>query len=189
MNNPKPLVIATVVNGIPLTFLSKSGLFSKGRLDEGTRVLLENLILPEQGNVIDVGCGYGPIGIYIAKIKPQLKVYMVDINPEAVKTTRTNVKLNNVEDRVIVLKSDMFSDVPKDITFKGIYSNPPLSKGREFIEKLISEAYERLEINGIIELVVYKGEEIALDLLRKTFSNAKLLKRSKGYNVVMAVKV
>lgn len=185
----KPLVVVAVVNGIPLSFISKSGLFSKKKLDTGTQLLLENLILPDQGTVIDIGCGYGPIGIYIAKIKRSLKIYMVDINPEAVKTTQQNAKLNNVEDRVVILKSDIFDEIPKDLKFDGIYSNPPLSKGRDFITRLITQSYERLNVNGIIELVLYKGQEIALELLNKTFGNAKLIKKSKGYNVVMAVKV
>ncbi|MDT7876039.1 MAG: methyltransferase [Sulfolobaceae archaeon] len=166
---------------------STSGLFSKDKLDLGTRILLENLILPESGTVADVGCGYGPIGIFIALKNPNLKVYMLDVDKKAVYFSSRNVKRYKLDDRVFVIRSDIFSALPKEVKFNGIYSNPPLKAGKEFIIRLANESHERLEKGGIIELVVYKGEENVINEFKKYF-DSKVLKREKGYSIILAVK-
>ncbi|MFP3202152.1 MAG: methyltransferase [Sulfolobus sp.] len=166
---------------------STSGLFSKDKLDLGTRILLENLILPESGTVADVGCGYGPIGIFIALKNPNLKVYMLDVDKKAVYFSSRNVKRYKLDDRVFVIRSDIFSALPKEVKFNGIYSNPPLKAGKEFIIRLVNESHERLEKGGIIELVVYKGEENVINEFKKYF-DSKVLKREKGYSIILAVK-
>jgi 16S rRNA G1207 methylase RsmC len=166
---------------------STSGLFSKDKLDVGTRILLENLILPESGTVADVGCGYGPIGIFIALKNPNLKVYMLDVDKKAVYFSSRNVMRYKLDDRVFVIRSDIFSALPKEVKFNGIYSNPPLKAGKEFIIRLANESHERLEKGGIIELVVYKGEENVINEFKKYF-DSKVLKREKGYSIILAVK-
>lgn len=166
---------------------STSGLFSKDKLDLGTKILLENLILPESGTVADVGCGYGPIGIFIALKNPNLKVYMLDVDKKAVYFSSRNVKRYKLDDRVFVIRSDIFSALPKEVKFNGIYSNPPLKAGKEFIIRLANESHERLEKGGIIELVVYKGEENVINEFKKYF-DSKVLKREKGYSIILAVK-
>ncbi|MEM0174423.1 MAG: methyltransferase [Sulfolobaceae archaeon] len=182
-------LILEVIDGIPLVLKSSSGLFSKSKLDLGTKVLLENIKIPEGKdiNVIDVGCGYGPIGIFLAKKNPNLIVYMVDIEPLAIKLAKRNAEINGVKDRVIVIQSDIFEKVPK-IKFKAVYSNPPLSRGKEFLQKLVIQSYEYLEKGGFIQIVVYKGEENAKELLKKFFGNYELIKRIKGYSILIAVK-
>jgi len=166
---------------------STSGLFSKDKLDLGTRILLENLILPESGTVADVGCGYGPIGIFIALKNPNLKVYMLDVDKKAVYFSSRNIKRYKLDDRVFVIRSDIFSALPKEVKFNGIYSNPPLKAGKEFIIRLANESHERLEKGGIIELVIYKGEENVINEFKKYF-DSKVLKREKGYSIILAVK-
>ena len=166
---------------------STSGLFSKDKLDLGTKILLENLILPESGTVADVGCGYGPIGIFIALKNPNLKVYMLDVDKKAVYFSSRNVKRYKLDDRVFVIRSDIFSALPKEVKFNGIYSNPPLKAGKEFIIRLANESHEKLEKGGIIELVVYKGEENVINEFKKYF-DSKVLKREKGYSIILAVK-
>ncbi|MFP3261068.1 MAG: methyltransferase [Sulfolobus sp.] len=166
---------------------STYGLFSKDKLDLGTRILLENLILPESGTVADVGCGYGPIGIFIALKNPNLKVYMLDVDKKAVYFSSRNVKRYKLDHRVFVIRSDIFSALPKEVKFNGIYSNPPLKAGKEFIIRLANESHERLEKGGIIELVIYKGEENVINEFKKYF-DSKVLKREKGYSIILAVK-
>ncbi|PVU70730.1 methyltransferase [Sulfolobus sp. SCGC AB-777_L09] len=180
-------IVTDVVDGIPLVLESTSGLFSKDKLDLGTRILLENLILPESGTVADVGCGYGPIGIFIALKNPNLKVYMLDVDKKAVYFSSRNVKRYKLDDRVFVIRSDIFSALPKEVKFNGIYSNPPLKAGKEFIIRLANESHERLEKGGITELVVYKGEENVINEFKKYF-DSKILKREKGYSIILAVK-
>jgi 16S rRNA G1207 methylase RsmC len=181
------IIISEVIDGIPLNLRSSRGLFSKYRIDLGTRLFLENIILPEEGNVVDVGCGYGPIGIFIAKKNPKLKVYMVDIDPLAIKYAKINSEINKVSDRVIVVKSDVLRNVPK-IGFNAIYSNPPLLKGKKFLYDLIQQSFEYLNKNGFLQIVLYKGEENALKIMKEIFGNSKILKRSKGYAIILSVK-
>ncbi len=180
-------VINEVVNGIPITLISSNNVFSKKELDLGTRLLLENLIIPDEGIVADVGCGYGPIGIYVAKRNPKVKVYMVDVNHIAIKLVNKNAEINGVKERVVIIKSDIFKAIPTEVKFNAIYSNPPLSKGVEFIKKLEEEAYDRLYSKGFIQLVVYKGEANVIKIFEKRFT-IENLKRKKGYSIITIVK-
>jgi len=179
-------IVNDVVNGIPLSLVSSHGVFSKKRLDLGTRSLLENIILPEKGTVADVGCGYGPIGIYIALKNPNLNVYMIDIDEKAVYLAERNVKRYKLEDRIKVFKNNILENIP--LKFDGIYSNPPLKAGKAFIEKLAEQSYEKLNQNAIIEMVVYKGEENVKMLFKKRFNDVQVIKRVKGYSIIVAVK-
>ncbi|BCU70672.1 class I SAM-dependent methyltransferase [Stygiolobus caldivivus] len=179
------IFVNDVVNGIPLSLESSYGLFSKNELDLGTKVLLENLILPEKGVVADVGCGYGPIGIYVALKNPNLKVYMLDIDERAVYYSIKNVKKYGLQDRVNVIRSDVFDNLPKDVKFDAIFSNPPLKAGKKFIQKLASSSYDKLADDGLIELVVYKGEENVINLFKEKFELAEVYKRVKGYSLII----
>jgi len=184
--NMDEFVVNDVVNGIPLSLISSYGVFSKKKLDLGTRMLLENIVLPEEGVVADIGCGYGPIGIYIALKNPNLKIYMIDIDKKAVYLAEKNVKRYKLENRVIVIRNNILENL--DIQLNGAYSNPPLKAGKEFIEKLAQQSYERLLHNGVLEVVVYKGEKNVLDIFGKYFNEVKIIKRAKGYSIILAVK-
>lgn len=180
-------IIADVINGIPLTLISSSGVFSKKELDLGTKMLLENAIIPEEGIIADVGCGYGAIGIYIALKNPNLKIYMIDIDYKALKLAMKNAEINGVRDRMIFIKSDILDSIPNEVKFSAIYSNPPLSKGTNFLEKLESQAYYKLTKGGFIQLVVYKGENNVVKIFNKRF-RIELIKRKKGYSIITIVK-
>jgi 16S rRNA G1207 methylase RsmC len=139
------------------------------------------LLIPEKGIVVDVGCGYGPIGIYIALKNNNLKIYMLDINPIAVKTAKYNVERYNLNN-VIVMKSDVLENLPEKVNV--IFSNPPLSKGVEFLEKLAKQSNEKLE-DGYIQLVVYKGENNVIKIFGKYFSKVQIIKNQKGYSIIL----
>ncbi len=176
-------VVNDVIDGIPLSLVSHPGLFSKKKLDLGTRTFLENLIIPEQGTVVDLGCGYGPVGIFLALKNEKLKIYMLDINPLAVATAKLNVERYNLQNRVTVMKSDVLSSIQEKID--AIYSNPPLSKGIDFLQKFSEQAAEKLKKGGFIQMVVYKGENNVLKIFSKYFYNIKVIKRSKGYSIIV----
>ena len=89
-------MIHAYLRGRPFQFLTAAGIFSKKRIDLGTRVLIEHMVLPDKGNVLDVGCGYGAIGIAAAVLNPNLHVVMVDVNERAVRLAKRNIKINNV---------------------------------------------------------------------------------------------
>ena len=97
-----------VVAGVPIKLYGGPGLFAKGELDKGTQLLIENLELPITGVVLDLACGNGIIGIYIALLRRDLKVYMSDVDARAVELARLNTKINNVEDRTVVVISNVY---------------------------------------------------------------------------------
>jgi 16S rRNA m(2)G 1207 methyltransferase (EC 2.1.1.52) len=175
----KKVLIPLVVHGVSLQFISYTSLFSGSRVDEGTLLLLENIRIPGEGVILDVGCGYGVIGITIAKLNPKLKVYMTDINPMAVKVARQNSKLNNVEDRVIVLEGDRYEPV-KNMLFDAIYSNPPLSAGMKIVEDIVLGAREHLLKDGFAQFILAKGGEHLAREAKKTYSSVEAISR-KGY--------
>jgi len=181
------ITVSDVVDGIPLSLVSSHGVFSKKRLDLGTKTLLQNLILVDEGTVADVGCGYGPIGIFVALKNPKLRVYMLDADERAVHLAKENVRRYGLEDRVTVLKSDVLSALPEGVELDAIYSNPPLNRGFDFLERLAEQARDRLKPGGLIELVVYKGEANVLKAFGSDF-RVEVVKRSKGYSVIKAVK-
>jgi len=178
-------LISDFIRGVSLEFETAGGVFSYKRVDPGTKLLIEYAEIPEEGVVLDVGCGYGAIGIAIAKINPRLKVYMVDINREAVKLAKRNAKRNGVEDRVVVLHGDLYEPV-KNMKFKAIYSNPPLAAGMKVVSRIITEALEHLEKGGTLQVVVRKGAERVKNLMRETFGNVELLAAKRGYRVFLS---
>jgi|ECHnycMinimDraft_1075156.scaffolds.fasta_scaffold00744_5 16S rRNA G1207 methylase RsmC len=176
-------VIADVINGVPLTLMSSDGVFSKRRIDDGTRVLLENATLPERGHFLDLGCGIGAIGIYAALARPNALVFMVDINPVAVKLAKRNALLNRVSERVRVMKGDLFTPL-KGFRFDLILSNPPLAKGKETLGRILRGGREFLREGGEIYLVLSKGEEWVLKEMNSTYAEVEVVKRIKGYTVI-----
>ncbi|MUN28277.1 methyltransferase [Sulfuracidifex metallicus DSM 6482 = JCM 9184] len=182
----KTEVVLDVIDGIPLSFYSSTGIFSKRKVDVGTRALLENLVIPERGIVADVGCGYGPVGIFLALKNPSLKVIMLDIDPNAVKLSKKNVEINGVSSRVTVMKSDVLSAVNEKLD--AIFSNPPLSKGVDFLKKFAKCANDKIKEDGFLEIVVYRGEENVKKEFSPYFPSINVIKRVKGYSIILIKK-
>jgi 16S rRNA G1207 methylase RsmC len=182
----KKVLIPLFIRGVTLQFISYTSLFSGTEVDEGTRLLLESIVLPEEGNVLDVGCGYGVIGITVAKLNPRLRVYMTDINPLCVKVARINAKLNNVESRVVVLQGDRYEPV-KGLKFNAVYSNPPLSAGMSIVEDIVLGAREHLVENGFAQFVLAKGGEYLASRAREVYRSVKTTSK-KGY-IILYVEV
>lgn len=172
-------IIPLYIHGHTFQFISYSSLFSGSSVDEGTLLLLENIKIPSEGVVLDIGCGYGVIGIVVAKLNPKLKVYMTDINPLAVKTTKQNAKINNVEERIVVLEGDRYEPV-KNILFNAIYSNPPLSAGMKIVEDIVLGAREHLVKEGFAQFVLAKGGEYLAREAMKIYSYVETTSK-KGY--------
>ncbi len=171
------------VRGVQLTLYTSPGVFSKKGIDKGTLLLMETMTIPEQGAVLDLGTGYGVLGVFLAKANPRLRVYMTDVNPRAVELARQNAKLNRVDDRVVVIRTNLYKGLEKHF-FKAIYTNPPLSCGWNVIEKMISEAPQHLVENGFMEAVFAKGEEKALSIGKLFFTTVEVVKRKKGYTII-----
>jgi len=181
------MLISDYIRGVTVEFETAAGLFSYETVDKGTKLLLEVAEIPESGTVLDLGCGYGVIGIVLAKLNPKLRVYMVDINREAVKLAKRNIKRNRVEDRVTVLLGDLYEPV-KGMKFVAIYSNPPLAAGMDVVKRMITEAPNYLEPGGTLQIVVRKGAETVRKCMERTFGNVKQLVSKGGYKVFLSRK-
>lgn len=172
----------TMINGIKFSFITDNGVFSKNKLDFGTRSLLENIDDIKE-DVLDIGCGYGPIGIYIAK-KFNLIPDMIDINKRGLKLAKKNAELNKVE--VNIFESDIYEAVKKRYDF--IISNPPIRVGKRVLYQLLFEAKNHLKENGQLIIVINKdqGAKSLIKDLEKDYKIASINK-NKGFFVICAV--
>ena len=181
-------IIHTHLRGIHFEFLSASGVFSKKRVDLGTRLLIESMVLPQEGYVLDIGCGYGAVGIAAAIFNPNLRVIMVDVNERAVRLARQNAEKNYVSN-VEVRRGYLYEPV-KDLVFSCVLSNPPVSAGMETVKAIISEAPEHMASKALFQMVVKSkiGGKRLLMVFEEAFGNIEVLARKSGYRVLMSKK-
>ncbi len=169
------------IKNIVLELLTDNGVFSKKGLDFGTRCLLENLY-DIKGDVLDIGCGYGPIGIYVAK-RYNAKVTMSDINQRAISLAKKNTYLNKVDCEVI--QSDMYENIIG--SYDHIITNPPIRIGKEKLYYLLKEAKQYLKPNGNLWLVVNKnqGAKSLVKELEKDYL-VQIIDKNKGFYIILA---
>lgn len=187
-SKPKFGIIRTNLRGRPFEFLTSSGVFSKRRVDLGTRLLIESMALPEKGCVLDVGCGYGAVGIAAAAFSPNLRVVMVDVNERAVWLARQNIELNGVANAE-VRRGCLYEPVA-DLSFNCVLSNPPVSAGMETVKAIIVEAPRHMADKALFQMVVKSkigGKRLRI-LLEEAFGNVEILARKSGYRVFVSEK-
>ncbi len=174
---------------LKLCFRSCDSIFSKNKIDDGTRTLLETISkkCEIKGNCLDLGCGLGVIGIVLAK-KYAVQVDMVDINGTAVKLSRQNTIKNNVQRLTNVFESDGFAAVTKQ--YDNIVTNPPIKTGKTLLFSLMDGAKEHLNVNGQLVLVIRKdhGMESLKKHLLDLFGNCEIIERNKGYYILQCFK-
>ena len=173
------------LRGVEFEFITASGVFSRKRIDPGTRLLIESMELPERGRALDIGCGYGPIGIAAAKFRPKLQVWMVDVNERAVTLARENARRNGVRN-VRILQGHLYEPL-KGRRFDVILSNPPFSAGfKRVVKPLVEEAKRHLKMGGSIQLVVRwaKGGKALASLLEQQYGGYTVLAKGGGYRVL-----
>jgi 16S rRNA (guanine1207-N2)-methyltransferase len=170
-------------------FKTVSGIFSYKKLDLGTKVLIENMVINKKSSqVLDLGCGYGIIGIVLAYESPESSVYFIDINKRAIWSTKENIKLNipYLQSNLHVYTGNYFLPLNnKNVKFDAIYMNPPIRKGREEFLNLFKEIKYYLKSNGSFQFVIRKklGAEYIYKYLIDLYSDKQiriLCKRS-GY--------
>lgn len=168
--------------GQAIALQTDSGVFSKRGLDFGTRVLIETVELPEEGTIVDLGCGYGPVAGVLAGAYPHTHWVLLDINQRAVALARSN--LSRYNERVEVFESDGFEVVP-DLKAAAVLLNPPIRAGKEMIYRLFSDAREHLLEGGTLWIVIQKkqGAASAYEKLLTLFEEVDLVERSGGYHV------
>lgn len=172
-----------------MVFTTDSGVFSKHTIDYGSRVLIEafdDMNLPE-GALLDVGCGYGPIGLSLAK-SCKRHVMMVDVNDRALELAKQNAEKNGVTDVVKVQHSDGYTEVTD--SFAAIVTNPPIRAGKETVHRILEEAYDHLLPNGELWAVLQKkqGAKSAQTKMMEVFGNADIVKKDKGYYILRSRK-
>lgn len=172
----------TQVLGHHFSFYTDNGVFCKDYLDFGTRMLLENLPFSELGeSVLDVGCGYGVIGIVISKIVG-CSVDMIDVNLRAIHLAKMNAKENEI-DNVHIFESNCYQNVEKKYT--SIITNPPIRAGKKIVYEILFGAKDHLLEDGKLFLVIRKdqGAKSLINDLQKLY-NVEVLKRDKGFFVI-----
>lgn len=171
------------------SFLTDNGVFAKDGIDYGTKTFLDAICTSEelQDEVLDVGCGYGVIGITLKKIFPEKKVTMIDVNHRALKLSEDNAKKNNVE--VEILESDAYSNLQQRV-FTDIITNPPIRAGKQVIYKIFEEAYDHLKTEGQLWVVIRKqhGALSAKKKIEEIFGNCSIIKKDKGFFILKAKK-
>ncbi len=178
----KTYEIKVELNGKSYRFFGGSGVFSKRQIDFGTLLLINSLDLTNEGTFLDLGAGYGPVGIIVKKTFENLDVHQVDINRRAVQLCKKNSQLNEVSTNCYY--SDGFSEIK--INFDYIALNPPIRAGKKIVYKLYDQAYENLNVGGSFWVVVRKrqGAESHLTYLAKIFNNATIIAKKHGYFVI-----
>ena len=175
---------------ITLKLISDNGVFSKHNVDYGSRVLLDALHKHDKklcDTLLDVGCGYGVIGLSLKKAYPDKQVTMLDINPRAVELTKLNAQNNQCE--VAVHVSDAYDKV-MDQSFTDIITNPPIRAGKKVIYPIFAKAYEHLLKQGSLWVVIRKaqGAESAKKYIESIFGNCEVIQKDKGYYILRATK-
>lgn len=172
-----------------LTFKSDTGVFSKNTVDFGSRTLIEAFILPEiEGAIVDLGCGYGPIGLSIAMAYPDRQVIMGDINERAVQLAKENAETNKLTN-VQVFLSDQFANLPKR-TYAAVLVNPPIRVGKKVVHAMFEQAQQYLSIDGELWVVIQKkqGAPSAIKKMESIFREVEVVVKEKGYFIIRATK-
>jgi 16S rRNA (guanine1207-N2)-methyltransferase len=142
------------IDDVVLDVATDAGVFSRGRLDKGTRVLLSHAPEPPaDGDLLDLGCGYGPIALTLAHRRPGSTVWAVDVNDRALELTRRNAAAAGLDG----VRACRPEEVPADVRFAGIWSNPPIRSGKQALHELLLTWLPRLDDAGTAVLVVSKN--------------------------------
>ena len=179
------IVFAETLRGHPYTFHSTWGLFNPRRVDEGSRLLVNHVEVAPNALSLDLGCGYGPIGLVLAHLSPAGMVHMVDRDFVAVDYARKNAALNGLPNCQVYL-SNAFSHVP-DVPFDLIAANLPAKSGNEMLSIILHRARERLRPGGRFYVVTISGlKDYIKRNFRDVFGNYRKVKQSKTYAVSLA---
>ena len=161
-------------------FVTSSGVFSPKKIDKGTLFLIENMEIPNEGIILDLGTGYGPIGIVAADMCSKCQVHMIDINERAIWLAKENIRLNNINNARVV-KSDLFEKIQDKYDL--IISNLPYTTGIKNIEKINELIPSYLHQTGQYQIVVPKQHARIISNLERIFKNVKVFGK-KGYKFV-----
>lgn len=170
-------------------FHTDDGVFSKNYIDYGSFVLLKNYVENDlNGPILDMGAGYGPIGIVLARLYSK-EVHMCEINERAYNLLNQNLKENQIEN-AYAYHSDLFEALNENLKFSSVVTNPPIRAGKQVVHSIYDGAYERLLENGELWVVIQKkqGAPSSKDYLTNKFGNCEIVARDKGYYILKSIK-
>jgi len=181
----KTKTIEVCVRGNCFKFITASGVFSFGKLDRGTELLMGSMVLDEKWRVLDLGCGYGPIGIIASRFVDY--VVMTDVNRRAVKIARKNLKINGVRNAEVRLGS-LYNPVVGE-KFDSIITNPPVHAGKDVLREIVINAPRHLNDGGLLQLVVKtkQGARRIRSLMEESFTEVRELAKGSGYRVYAGI--
>ena len=163
-----------------------NGVFSKDKLDYGTRILLENIDINNlKGRVLDLGCGIGVVGIILGTLNKNISIDMVDINERAISLTKDNVKFNNINNNVFV--SNVYSNINGKYNY--IITNPPIRAGKEVVRKFLLGGYDYLTDDGILYFVMRKDHGVK-SMIKELVNiyEVDIVNKEKGFYIVSLTK-
>ena len=182
----RPYTIETDLRGLTLKLATEAGVFSRERVDRGTRLLIKHLHVEPTDRVLDLGCGYGVVGVVAALLAPNGHVTLVDINRRAVDLARRNLRLNAVANAE-VLHGDGFAPV-YGRSFDLIALNPPIRAGLRLVHRLIEEAKDHLSCGGRFYLVgrTKQGVIRIAEKISEVFGATEEVAKGGGYRLYLA---
>jgi 16S rRNA (guanine1207-N2)-methyltransferase len=186
----KTKTIVTAINGARVELFTAGSTFSPDHMDTATAILLEHSTeAPNQGNLLDLGCGWGPIALTLATRCPDAVVWAIDVNERALELTRMNAKKLGLGNIRAVLPSE----VPADVVFSGIWSNPPIRVGKEALHAILSEWLPRLDEECEAYLVVSKdlGADTLIKWMQSTFADlsTERIETAKGFRIIRSARL
>ncbi|WP_041637594.1 class I SAM-dependent methyltransferase [Anoxybacillus flavithermus] len=184
----KPFQWTYMLRGHQFLFTVDQGVFSKKEVDFGSRLLIETFVEPNvSGSILDVGCGYGPIGLALAKDFPHRMVHMIDVNERAIELAKKNKQQNDIEN-VRIYISDLFQRV--EGKFAAIVTNPPIRAGKAVVHSIFEQSANYLLSGGQLWVVIQKkqGAPSALEKLKTIFDEVDVVEKKKGYFIIRAQK-
>lgn len=179
----------TRIKDVPITFQTDHGVFSRERVDEGTRLLIESAQILPHANVLDLGCGYGAVGVSVLTLVKTATVTMVDVNARAVALAEQNAQINHVDERARTLCGDAVGLLMTDAQcYDVIMLNPPIRAGKDVVFSLYEVARMKLNQQGVLYVVIQKkqGAPSTEDKLLTLFQQVERVARRRGYVVFCA---
>ena len=179
------------LKGNTLSFTSDNGVFSKHTVDFGSELLVESYDIPEQfqrASLLDIGCGYGTMGLAYGKAYPELSIEMIDVNERALVLAQENAQKNGIKN-VDIHESNLYDSVKKS-QYEIIISNPPIRAGKIVVHTILEKAYDYLAENGQLVIVIQKkqGAPSAQKKMEEVFGNCERIQWDKGYWILVSTK-